>query len=54
VTRRSASTDPTSDRLADIARKWKPFDPAAFAANDQITGSPVDIGQLQRCDFSGA
>ena len=54
VTSRSASTDPTSDRLADIARKWKPFDPAAFAPNDQVAGSPVNVGQLQRGDLSGA
>ena len=38
--------DVIGERLADLDRDWHPFPAIAFAADDQLSGSPVDVREL--------
>ena len=38
-------------RLADLRRKREPVLATALAADDKLTGPPVDISQFQPCDL---
>ena len=48
-----APGQPGDNRLADIDGQRQPVAASTFASHEQITGSPVDVAQLQSGDFPG-
>jgi len=51
---RSAPTQVVGDGLTHIARQREPLQAKPFAANQHITGSPVEVVQLQPGQLPGA
>ncbi len=51
-TRWPAPAQPAGQRLTDIGRQREPFLPATLAADDDLTGPPVQVRELQSCDLA--